>query len=73
MGPPLVLGWTFRDLTLFFQQLIAPQTRYARCDMEGMTISILLLAIQILALVCALVWERGEDPRFTGDKLIYRS
>jgi len=41
--------------------------------MEGMTISILLLAIQILALICALVWERGEDPRFTGDKLIYRS
>jgi hypothetical protein len=39
----------------------------------GMTISLILLAAQVLVTVFALVRESGEDPRFAGDKLGYRS
>jgi hypothetical protein len=38
-----------------------------------MTLSLILLAAQILITVIALVRESGEDPRFEGDKLMYRS
>jgi hypothetical protein len=38
-----------------------------------MTISLILLAAQVLVTVFALVRESGEDSRFAGDKLIYRS
>lgn len=38
-----------------------------------MTLSLILLAAQILVTVIALVRESGEDPRFEGDKLGFRS
>jgi hypothetical protein len=39
----------------------------------GMSIFLILLAAQIVVAVIAIVCEPGEDPRFAGDKLIYRS
>jgi len=38
-----------------------------------MNILLILLAVQVLVTVFALVFESGEDPRFAGDKLAYRS
>jgi hypothetical protein len=38
-----------------------------------MTLSLILLAAQVLVTVFALLSESGEDPRFEGDKLAYRS
>jgi hypothetical protein len=38
-----------------------------------MTLSLILLAAQIIATLFALVHESKEDPRFEGDKLMYRS
>lgn len=47
--------------------------RPTTCLSKGMTLSLILLAAQVLVTVVALVRESGEDPRFAGDKLIYRS
>lgn len=38
-----------------------------------MTLTLILLAAQIVVAVFALVRESGEDPRFEGDKLGFRS
>jgi hypothetical protein len=38
-----------------------------------MSLSLILFAVQILVTVFALVHESGEDERFTGDTLSYRS
>ena len=38
-----------------------------------MTLSIILLASQVLVTIFALVRESREDARFEGDKLLYRS
>lgn len=40
---------------------------------KGMTLSIILLASQVLVTIFALVRESREDARFEGDKLLYRS
>jgi hypothetical protein len=62
MEPPTVVDPpVFKDLE-----------RHAECPIKGMTIAILLIALQVVATICALVFERKDD-RFEGDKLIYRS
>ena len=38
-----------------------------------MTLSLIVLPLQIVVTAIALMRESGEDPRFEGDKLIYRS
>jgi hypothetical protein len=38
-----------------------------------MTLSLILIAAQIVFAAIALFRESGEDARFAGDKLIYRS
>lgn len=38
-----------------------------------MTLSILVVAIQIAVAVFTLIHESGEDARFAGEKLGYRS
>jgi hypothetical protein len=38
-----------------------------------MSLSLILFAVQILVMIFALVRESGEDERFAGDKLSYRS
>jgi hypothetical protein len=38
-----------------------------------MNLSLILFALQILVTVIALIRESGEDERFAGDKLGYRS
>jgi hypothetical protein len=38
-----------------------------------MIVLLIALGIQLLVSFAALVFERGEDPRFEGDKLKYRS
>jgi hypothetical protein len=38
-----------------------------------MTLSLILLAAQVLVTILAVVRENGEDPRFEGGKLMYRS
>lgn len=38
-----------------------------------MSLSLIFFFIQVLVTIFALVRESGEDPRFAGDKLIYRS
>jgi hypothetical protein len=34
---------------------------------------LLVFGVNVLMTVAAFLRERGEDPRFEGDKLIYRS
>lgn len=38
-----------------------------------MNITLILLAVQILVTILSFLAERGEDPKFAGDKLGYRS
>jgi hypothetical protein len=38
-----------------------------------MTLTLIILAAQVIAAIVALVREKGEDDRFAGDKLGYRS
>jgi hypothetical protein len=38
-----------------------------------MSLSIILFAVQLLVTVTSLIREWGEDERFAGDKLGYRS
>jgi hypothetical protein len=38
-----------------------------------MNLSLILFALQVLITIFALVCESGEDERFAGDKLGYRS
>jgi hypothetical protein len=38
-----------------------------------MNLSLILFTLQILVTVYALIHESGEDERFAGDKLGYRS
>jgi hypothetical protein len=38
-----------------------------------MNLSLILFALQLLVTVTALIRESGEDERFAGDKLGYRS
>jgi len=38
-----------------------------------MNLTLILLAIQMLVTVFALIHDRGEDERFAGEKLAYRS
>jgi hypothetical protein len=37
-----------------------------------MVVPLLFFGLNLLACVIALLRERGEDPRFEGDQLIYR-
>jgi hypothetical protein len=55
------------------QQLTGEETRRQKCKSMGMTLSLILLAAQIIFTAVALFRESGEDARFEGDKLIYRS
>jgi hypothetical protein len=38
-----------------------------------MTLTLIMIAIQIVAMLVSLVCESGEDARFEGDKLTFRS
>jgi hypothetical protein len=38
-----------------------------------MTVTLVLLAVQICGAIIALLRDSGEDPRFASDKLEYRS
>jgi hypothetical protein len=49
------------------------ETGSLKCKFKGMTLSIMLLAAQIIFSAVALFRESREDARFEGDKLIYRS
>jgi hypothetical protein len=45
----------------------------AGCKSIGMNLSLLVFTLQILVTIFALICESGEDERFAGDKLGYRS
>jgi Flp pilus assembly protein TadB len=59
--------------TLFVNGLASLNPWLVDCLRIGMTLSLIVLALQIVVTVIALVRESGEDDRFEGDKLIYRS
>jgi hypothetical protein len=44
-----------------------------RCPIQGMNVWLILLTVQVVVAVIALLRERGEDHRFEGEKLGYRS
>jgi hypothetical protein len=39
----------------------------------GMSFWLIVLAVKVVVLLFALVRESGEDPRFAGEELQYRS
>jgi hypothetical protein len=47
--------------------------RVSRCKSIGMSLSLILVAVQILVAIFALIRESGEDKRFEGEALEYRS
>jgi hypothetical protein len=47
--------------------------RATRCKSIGMSLSLILVAVQILVAIFALIRESGEDKRFEGEALEYRS
>jgi hypothetical protein len=49
------------------------RTGRSACLIKGMNIWLTVLVVQVIAAVVALVRESGEDKRFEGDKLGYRS
>ena len=56
-----------------FSNLATLSERAARCKTIGMSLSLILVAVQILVAIFALIRESGEDERFEGDTLAYRS
>jgi hypothetical protein len=46
---------------------------FTPCFSKGMNPWLIVLALQVIVAVIALVRESGEDARFEGDKLGYRS
>ena len=43
------------------------------CPIKGMTLTIILVALQMIVLFASLLRESGEDTRFEGEKLTFRS
>jgi hypothetical protein len=43
------------------------------CKTIGMNLTLILVAVQIVVAIFALIRESGEDKRFEGDALEYRS
>ena len=43
------------------------------CPIKGMTLTLIVIALQVVVMVVALVRESGEDTSFEGDKLTFRS
>lgn len=70
MGPGTERDSPIPKLKLLFSMAYV---RKPACLSKGMTLSLILLAAQVLVTVFALVRESGEDPRFEGDKLTFRS
>jgi hypothetical protein len=62
-----------RPCSFVFSQLRAVLVRQARCKTKGMNICLAILGLQLVAFVISLLRESGEDTRFSGEKLIYRS
>lgn len=56
-----------------FSDLQGSGERTPGCESIGMSLSLILVAVQILVAVFALIRESGEDKRFEGDALDYRS
>lgn len=55
---------------LSFQQLTL---RQSSCTSKGMNLALIVLAAQLIVVVVAMFRESGEDERFAGDKLGFRS
>jgi hypothetical protein len=45
----------------------------AACLQKGMTMTLVLIGMQLALLLVSLLRESGEDTRFQGDKLTFRS
>ena len=45
----------------------------ATCLLKGMTLTLIVIALQALAMLVTAVRESGNDARFEGDKLTFRS
>ena len=43
------------------------------CLIRGMTLTLIVIALQVVVTLVALLRESGEDTRFEGDKLTFRS
>jgi hypothetical protein len=56
-----------------YQELTAVLLRCSRCAWKSMSIWLVVFLLQVAALAVGLLRESGEDPRFEGDKLGYRS
>ncbi len=43
------------------------------CFLKGMTLTLIVVALQVIVMLFSVVRESGEDTRFEGDKLTFRS
>ena len=62
-----------RPLCFPFYDLAMSAVGNDRCPIQGMNVWLILLTVQVVVAVIALLRERGEDHRFEGEKLGYRS
>ena len=61
-------------LSFYFNNLPLGCAWYSECETEGMTFSLIVLAVQVAVLLFALVRESGKDARYSeAEKLGYRS
>ena len=46
---------------------------FAGCLYQGMTLTLILVAVQVVVTLVAMLRENAKDTRFDGDKLNFRS
>lgn len=56
-----------------FNKLGVPFLWRGRCCIESMTLTLVVIALQVVVMLVALIRESGEDARFEGDKLTFHS
>jgi hypothetical protein len=61
-------AWVF-----IFSDLAAISRWRAACLIKRMTLTLIVIALQVVVTLVSLLRESGEDARFEGDKLTFRS
>ncbi|MBV8897820.1 MAG: hypothetical protein JO051_15010 [Acidobacteriaceae bacterium] len=59
--------------TFVFSSLAVTSHWRAACLIKGMTLMLIVIALQVVVTLVSLLREFGEDSRFEGDKLTFRS
>ncbi len=56
-----------------FSRFSITYERHGSCFIQGMMITMILIGAQLVLMLVSLLRDSGEDTRFEGDKLTFRS